>query len=610
MASSSTLKISELDFNSIKQNLKTYMRSQTEFADYDFDGSSISVLLDILAYNTHYNAFYLNMLANEMFLDSALLRSSVVSRAKALGYTPRSVTGTSAVVDLQIFPTGEPATITVDKNTDFTSVVNNISYTFNTTESTTVAKNSNNQFFANGITLKQGVALTHTYTANTLNPDQKFILPNSNTDTSTLTVKLKNSVDESNTYVYNKISDVTTVNSTSNVYYLNEGTDGKYEVSFGDGVLGRKIASGNIVILDALVCEGTVTNGASEFSLAGTVGGYSNVTVATVTTGFGGADRESIDSVKFNAPKNYETQNRAVTVNDYKRIVTSEYSDAQSITTWGGEDNDPPVYGKVFIAVKPKSGLILTAAAKDAVRTVLASRKIVTVTPEVIAPDYIYLNINSSIKYDSLVSQNSAAVIADNVKSAIVNYGATELNNFDLRFRYSKLTTAIDNVDPSILGNLTTITLTKKIEIEAGVATNYGIKFSNEIYHPNDTYVGSIVSTTFTYDDGLGTIQSDCSLDDENSVLRVVKTVSGSKVVVANNIGTVSYSSGLVNLVSFAPPAISGNTLNITITSASNDITPVREQILVINTEDVTTSAIADNTDATGSVTTSSSIGY
>ena len=610
MASSSTLKISELDFNSIKQNLKTYMRSQTEFADYDFDGSSISVLLDILAYNTHYNAFYLNMLANEMFLDSALLRSSVVSRAKALGYTPRSVTGTSASVDLQIFPTGEPATITVDKNTDFTSVVNNISYTFNTTESTTIAKNSNNQFFANGITLKQGVALIHTYTANTLNPDQKFILPNANTDTSTLTVKLKNSVDESNTYVYNKISDVTTVNSTSNVYYLNEGTDGRYEVSFGDGVLGRKIASGNIVILDALVCEGTVTNGASEFSLAGTVGGYSNVTVATVTTGFGGADRESIDSVKFNAPKNYETQNRAVTVNDYKRIVTSEYSDAQSITTWGGEDNDPPVYGKVFIAVKPKSGLILTAAAKDAVRTVLASRKIVTVTPEVIAPDYIYLNINSSIKYDSLVSQNSAAVIADNVKSAIVNYGATELNNFDLRFRYSKLTTAIDNVDPSILGNLTTITLTKKIEIEAGVATNYGIKFSNEIYHPNDTYVGSIVSTTFTYDDGLGTIQSDCSLDDEDSVLRVVKTVSGSKVVVANNIGTVSYSSGLVNLVSFAPPAISGNTLNITITSASNDITPVREQILVINTEDVTTSAIADNTDATGSVTTSSSIGY
>ena len=586
------------------------MRSQTEFADYDFDGSSISVLLDILAYNTHYNAFYLNMLANEMFLDSALLRSSVVSRAKALGYTPRSVTGTSASVDLQIFPTGEPATITVDKNTDFTSVVNNISYTFNTTESTTIAKNSNNQFFANGITLKQGVALIHTYTANTLNPDQKFILPNANTDTSTLTVKLKNSVDESNTYVYNKISDVTTVNSTSNVYYLNEGTDGRYEVSFGDGVLGRKIASGNIVILDALVCEGTVTNGASEFSLAGTVGGYSNVTVATVTTGFGGADRESIDSVKFNAPKNYETQNRAVTVNDYKRIVTSEYSDAQSITTWGGEDNDPPVYGKVFIAVKPKSGLILTAAAKDAVRTVLASRKIVTVTPEVIAPDYIYLNINSSIKYDSLVSQNSAAVIADNVKSAIVNYGATELNNFDLRFRYSKLTTAIDNVDPSILGNLTTITLTKKIEIEAGVATNYGIKFSNEIYHPNDTYVGSIVSTTFTYDDGLGTIQSDCSLDDEDSVLRVVKTVSGSKVVVANNIGTVSYSSGLVNLVSFAPPAISGNTLNITITSASNDITPVREQILVINTEDVTTSAIADNTDATGSVTTSSSIGY
>ena len=610
MASSSTLKISELDFNSIKQNLKTYMRSQTEFVDYDFDGSSISVLLDILAYNTHYNAFYLNMLSNEMFLDSALLRSSVVSRAKALGYTPRSVTGTSATVDIQIFPTDEATTITVDKNTDFTSVVNNISYTFNTTESTTISKNSNNQFFANGINLKQGVALTHTYTANTLDPDQKFTLPNANTDTTTLAVKIKNSSEESNTYVFNKISDVTTVNSTSNVYYLNESTDGKYEVSFGDGVLGQKIVSGNIVILDALVCEGSATNGASIFTLAGTVGGYSNVTVATVTTGFGGADRESIESVKFNAPKNYETQNRAVTVNDYKRIITSEYSDAQSITTWGGEDNDPPVYGKVFIAVKPKSGLILTAAAKSAVRSVLASRKIVTVTPEVIAPDYLYLNINTTIKYDSLVSQNSAAVIAGNVKTTIVNYGTTELNNFDLRFRYSKLSTAIDNVDPSILGNLTTITLTKKIEVTTGVATNYGIKFSNEIYHPNETYVGSIASTTFTYDDGLGTIQSDCSLDDENTILRVVKTVAGAKVIVANNIGTVSYSSGLVNLISFSPPAISGNTLNITVTSASNDITPVREQILIINTEDVTTSAVADNTDSTGSVTTSSSVGY
>lgn len=599
----SALRVTELDFATIKQNLKTFMRSQSEFNDFDFDGSSISTLLDILAYNTHYNAYYLNMLSNEMFLDTALLRSSVVSKAKALGYTPRSVTGTSAVVNIQVFPDGElPNTITIDKNTEFSSTINNVSYAFNTTSATTITKNSNNQYFANSVNLKQGVYLAHTYTANTDNPDQKFLLPNANTDTSTLIVTLKDSASDSNTHLYSKITDAVTVSSTSNVYYLNESTNGTYEVSFGDGVLGRSLTTGNIVKLEALVCDGNTTNGASTFRIASNVGGYSNATVTTVTSGFGGADRESIESIKFNAPQNYETQNRAVTINDYRRIITSEYSDADSIATWGGEDNDPPVYGKVFIAVKPKSGLVVTEAAKSAIKSILNDRKIVTVTPEVVSPDYIYMNIDSTVKYNSLVAQNAASVIADNVKNQIVTYGTDNLNNFDLRFRYSKLSTSIDNLDPSILGNLLNITLTKKIEITTGVAANYGVKFSNEIYHPNDTYVGSITSTNFSYNDGVGTIQSDCKLDDSNTVLRVVKTISGTSTIIANNVGSVNYSTGLINLVSFSPTAISGNTLNITITPASNDVSPVREQVLVIETSDVTVSVLTDQTGETGSV--------
>ena len=458
MIANSALRVTELDFNDIKTNLKTFLKSQNEFVGYDFEGSSMSVLLDVLAYNTHYNAFYTNMIANEMFLDSALLRSSVVSKARALGYTPRSVTGATAEINIQVTPTDDPGVVSIDKNTPFTTTVNNIAYTFNTTESTTVNKNASGNYVANNVVIKQGNFLSHTYIANTSNPDEKYIFPNLGTDTSTIVVKLKNSSAEANVFVYNKASDITTVNSSSNVYFTHENTDGRYEVTFGDGVLGRKLTSGNVIILESLVSEGTAANDADTFIASDTVGGYSNVSITTATSAFGGSDRETIQSIKFNAPKHYETQNRAVTVNDYRRIVSTEYSDADSIAVWGGEDNETPVYGKVFIAVKPKSGLTLTDTAKDYIKQILKERKVVSVTPEVQNPDYTYMNFVSTVKFNEATAQNTAAVIAQNVKNKIVNFGTTELSNFDLKFRYSKLTREIDKVDPSILSNLLTIT--------------------------------------------------------------------------------------------------------------------------------------------------------
>lgn len=604
MSANSALRVTELDFDTIKSNLKSFMSSQSEFKDFDFEGSTMSVLLDVLAYNTHYNAFYLNMLSNEMFLDTAIMRNNVVARAKALGYVPKSMTGSTALLNLNIFPDGEPTVVTIDKNTPFTSTINNVSYIFNTTKSTTVDKNSNGTFSVDNVEVKQGVFLAHNYVANTANEAQKFLLPNANTDTSTLVVKVKNSESESDTHVYSRATDAVTVSGTSNVYFLNESTDGKYEVSFGDGKIGRSITTGNIIILESLVCEGINTNGAQTFKLANTIGGYSNVTITTATAAYGGADRENVASIKHNAPKQYETQNRAVTVNDYRRILKAEYTDADSIATWGGDDNDPPVYGKIFISVKPKSGLVLTSAAKDYIKSLLNDRKVVTVTPEIIDPDYIYMNLDCKVKYDSRVSQNSAAVIADNVKTAIVNFGNTNLSNFDLRFRYSKLTAAIDNVDPSILNNLLNLTLTKKLEVSTTAASNYTVKFENEIYHPNNTYVGSITSTNFTYNDPLGDSQSGCVLDDKDSVLRVVKTVAGTLTEIANNVGSVSYQTGKLSLESFAPTALVGNTINITITPASSDVTPIREQILLIQTENVTVTATTDLTEATGTVTT------
>lgn len=608
MAANSALRVTELDFDTIKTNLKAFLSSQSEFKDYDFEGSSMSVILDLLAYNTHYNAFYLNMVSNEMFLDTALLRNNVVARAKAIGYVPKSMTGSTAKINIQVFPEGDlPNAITVDKNTPFSSTINNSTFIFNTESSTTIFQDSNNQYFANGVTLRQGVNVTHTYTANTLNEDQKFILPNANTDTSTLSVKLKLSSSESDTHLYTRASDITTVNSTSNVFFLNESTDGKFEVTFGDGVIGRKIQTGNVILLESLICEGNTTNGAATFKLANSISGYSNVSITTDTAAFGGTDRESVSSIKHNAPKQYETQNRAVTVNDYRRILVSEYNDADSIAAWGGDENDPPVYGKIFVAIKPKSGLILTSAAIDYIKQLLKDRKIITVTPEILSPDYIYMTLNCSVKYDSRVSQNSAAVIAQNVKNTIVNFGQSNLTNFDLRFRYSKLTTAIDAVDPSILNNLLNLQLKKKVDVTIGVPTNYTVRFSNPIYHPNDTYIGSITSTTFSYNDSLGANTADCKIDDSSGTLRVVKIIAGTTTEVANNIGTVNYTAGTLNLVNFNPNSITGNTINIIVTPAQSDVTPIRDQILIIDTNDVTVTATADQIEATGTVVSDSS---
>ena len=319
MAEIAKLNIAELDFDSIKNNLKDYFASQAEFTDHDFGGSAISVMLDILAYNTYYNAYYVNMLASESFLDSAQLRDSVVSKASMLGYTPQSSTGAKANVSITVTPADAPASVTIDKHTQFTSTVNGTSYTFCTSGSTTVLAN-NGAYVATGVELTQGTPLTFRYTANTSNTEQKFLLPNANTDMDTLTVTIQESAADTNTAVYTKATDITTINSTSNVYFINEHTNGQFRVQFGDGTLGRKPTTGNIVLLKALVSEGADCNGANTFSASGTVGGYGTSSVAVTNAAAGGSDRETLESIKFNAPKTYETQNRAVTTDDYKKL--------------------------------------------------------------------------------------------------------------------------------------------------------------------------------------------------------------------------------------------------------------------------------------------------
>ena len=599
---SSKLRVSELDFDTIKSNLKNFLSDQNEFADYNFDGSAMSVLLDVLSYNTHYNAFYLNMIVNEMFLDTASIRNSVVSRAKHLGYTPQSVRGAKAYVDLTIYPPDTPSTIVIAKDTQFASTVNGVSYVFATTTSTTINVNANGIYTSANVELSQGLPLTHRYTANTNDPDQKFLLPNANTDTSTLVVKIQTSASDSNTFVYSVANDTTTVNSTSNVYFLEESEDGKYEVLFGDDIIGRKPVTGNIVLLQSLIADADQPNGASSFTPVGTVGGYANVVVSTLSSASGGTVRDTVQKIKFNAPRSFQAQNRAVTLNDYIRILQRDYTAAESVVAWGGEDNDPPVYGKVYLAVKPAGGLTLSDATKTFIKnTILKDRNIVSVTPEITDPDYLYIKVDTTIKYNSVETDLTAATIQSQISNTIYQYGQTELGLFADQFRYSPLIKKIDETESAVESSLTSVKLKRTFTPTLNVSSSYTLKFSNQI--PVVNGVAQLSSTQFTHEDDNGIIRTGCELQDTNGTLQVFRTSGADRIVVANNVGTIAYASGNVALTSFKPTAIADGTANVEVTVAlsSNDIKPLREQILLISNNDITVSMI--DTGGTGQTT-------
>ena len=607
MAEITKLNIADLDFDTIKGNLKDYFGSQSEFTDHNFEGSAISVLLDVLAYNTYYNSYYLNMLASESFLDSAQLRDSVVAKASMLGYTPRSARGSQAYVNLNITASDNPASITVDKDTQFISTVNGTSYTFATANSTVITPVGGN-YATNNVLLRQGVPLTFKYTVDTANTEQKFLLPNANTDVDTLVVSVQESVADTNTSVYAKATDITTVNATSNVYFINEHTEGQYRVQFGDGVLGRKPITGNIVFLNSLVTEGTDTNGANTFTAASTVGGYSTVSVVTANSAIGGLDKETIESIKFNAPKNYEAQNRAVTTDDYKKLVEDNVAGLETVAVWGGQDNDTPKFGAVYVSAKPAGADALSTSQKTLIKAALSNYNIVAISPEVVDPDLISLIFSLTVKYDSRKTTKASGVIAASVIDTIQSYKTNNLNKFGSIFRYSVLSKQVDVTAPSILGNLLTLTAKKGLTPSTTANNSYTISFNNAIYNPSSTFEGAVSSSTFSYTDAAGTTYSTSYLDDLNGVMRVYYYSGDEKVIIANNVGTVTYSNGHVTLTSFKPDSYSGSTLDFTITPSTNDLIPVRNQLFTIANTDITVT-MQDDSDTGTSTTSASSTG-
>ena len=478
------LNVTELDFDSIKNNLRNFLRQQSEFQDYDFEGSGLTVLLDVLAYNTHYNAYYLNMIANESFLDSASLRNSVVSHAKTVGYTPRSTRAARAVVTITVQTNDStPGTLNIPRGYVFlSSQLDGVSYRFVTLESYTASKVGTTYTFPN-VVIYEGQLVSYSYTNSiSTNPKQLFTIPDSNVDTSTLRIDVRQSVANTDTVVYSTSADALEVQSSSTVYFLQEGNDSQYQVYFGDGVLGKNIPDGGVVTMQYLVTNGAASNQSNNFTSTTTIGGFSNIVINSTLAASGGAARETVDEIKFAAPLNLLSQNRAVTKNDYIRLIQQKYPAFEAVNVWGGEENDPPIFGKVFVAAKPKLGFEISETEKDFVKnSILKPISILTVTPEIVDVDYNYLKITSRVFYEKAKTTLSDSELKANLKTVMLNYSQTSLNKFNSYFKYSGLKSAIDNYDRSIISNDIELFVGKKFRPILGQADSYTLDYGFEL---------------------------------------------------------------------------------------------------------------------------------
>jgi hypothetical protein len=486
MAANSSTQVVSLDFDSLKNNFITYLQSQDTFKDYNFEGSALNQLVDILTYNTQYNAYYLNMVANEMFLDSATQRSSVVSQAKVLNYTPQSAIAPTATVNVT-FTNVNTSSLTLPAYQTFSSsAINGVNYTFVNPDSYTVNVTSNTAIFPN-VEIKQGVYATYRFTVNsTTNPNYIFQIPDNAIDTTSIQVLVQTSSSNSSYTIFNRAmpADYLTLNSTSQVYFLQEALDGNYEIYFGDGVLGQQLTDGNIVVVNYVSTEGTAAAGANSFVLLNTVSGYSPSAVLSVTPATNGSDKESIDSIKYQAPKTFAAQGRAVSKSDYITAIqqNNQGFSFDAVNVWGGEENNPPVYGQVFVSLKPTGAYNLTNAQKQAIITnIIQPISVLTVTPTIVDPDYTYIKINVNALYDSTKTTLTAAQLQTGITSAIQSFASSTLNTFNSTFNAYDLLSAVQTYDPSIITSEYSIQLQKKFFPNLTTPTTYTLSYNTPL---------------------------------------------------------------------------------------------------------------------------------
>ena len=603
------IEITDLDFDTVKANFKTFLSQQSSFTDYNFEGSGMSVLMDLLAYNTHYMAFHANMLANEMFIDTALTRDAAVSHAKALGYLPSSpkASNTTLSVTVSDVPLSQK-TLVMDSGTIFSTTVNDTSYNFVTIGDNT-ATSETGIFMFTDVQVYEGTRIRYTYTVNSSDLEQKFIIPSASADTTTLVVSVQTSSSDITTETYTLNTDYATLDSTSLKYFLQEADDGQYEVYFGDGVTGKKPIDGNIVILDYVVTNGSEADGASAFTASSSIGGFTNISV--VTTGgssAGGGDAETVDSVKFNAPLKYAAQGRAVTPDDYKAIVPSVYTNIKSIQCWGGEDNEPPIYGKVYIAIRPNTGTSLTTTTKNSIVTNLKKYNVASIVPEIVDPEILYLVLGVTAKYNSTLTEKSKSDIKALVETTISTFNTNNLQKFDSVFRHSNLLQSLDETDTSILSSTATVKLKRIVTPTLNAITKYTIEFNNAGYHPSANWAQTVVESTGFYLSGNTNEQF---IDDDGSGnIRTFYLLGGTTKTITNaQAGTINYNTGEVVMTSFNITSATNadGTIDVTLKPDSNDVIPVRQQVIEIDTVATTVTAEVDDF-ATGKAT--AGVGY
>ena len=586
-----SINLVNLDFNSFKTQLKTYLKSQDTFRDYDFEGSNMSVLLDVLSYNTYTNAFYMNMIGNEMFFDTAILRDSVVSHSKMLNYVPRSFKSARAIVDITVSG-GDPtiSSIIAPKGTSFISKVGSNTYVFVTDENV-IFTGSGGTYTASDVNIYEGDYLSESFIVNYSNPEQKFVLNNKRIDIDSITVA---SIEDngSNTIHYTRATSLLDKTNQSQIYFIQAAQNEKYEIVFGDGVSGRKPKDNSIILCEYRASSGELPNGAFKFSPASSIGGLTNITVTTVSAAIGGSINESIESIKFNAPRYFTAQERAVTTEDYENLLKINFPEVLAVSAYGGQDVSPPEYGKVFVAVDIKQVDGLPSSKKNEYYEFLKSRCPISIEPIIIEPEMTYVYVSSLVKYNINTTDLSYKDIKSLVISNISSFSSTYLNDFNSTLRYSQLVSAIDEANENIVSNETDIEAVKKINPELNSNTPIILNFhfalesgvsSGRLRH-SDTSATAVYSTTFTYKGLNARIQ-----DDGKGKLNIVKSVlnNPSTAQKLGSAGTVNYATGKLTITGLNIQEYSGTSIKIYVRPLLKDITSTRNSILQISVEDV-----------------------
>ena len=598
MATNNKINISELDFDNIKANLKEFLKGQSEFSDYDFEGSSLNVLLDILAYNTHYNAMYTNLAYNEMFLDSASKRDSVVSIANNYGYLPTSKKSSRARINIS-FPVGTntQSSISLPKGSVFVGQANSTEYNFYTTSEYISTRIGSNYVFEN-VDIYEGKFVAERFT---VFENSKCTLANNNIDTSTIKVTIQDISESLNSFTYKFSETVIGLTPSSEVYFLKEIEDQKYELFFGKNNLGKEPGVGSVITVEYLTTNAADANGMRLFTYDGVITGTPVITLVEIANG--GRAEESNDEIKYNVSRRFKNQNRAVTSDDYIEIIRSNYADIDTISCWGGQSMSPPVYGKVYISIKPKSSLFLTPPEKSyIIESILKPRSVLGITPELVDPTYVIAQIDTTIYYNPNVTNKTASQLSDLVRQTILDYNDVYLQKFDGVLRYSRLIRDVDDSDQAIISNITTVTLRRNIDIAFNIAAKYKIAMHNPIYK-SDVAEEAVLTNGFYIDDSNVPYYID---DDGLGKLRMFSLSSNfEKVFKSTNVGSVNYTTGEVIINSLFVTGLVESDLVLIIKPQSNDVISFQNQIVNIDNTYLSVNALQESSLATRVFTSS-----